>query len=183
MDVEPGETCPALTRVQNTQSSPVLRVPTVCQSFAHGKNDQNCFPRPQAPAAGLGDLALRLPATHVPGLSARSGPTPRPLLLLSPPPAAFCLWARAHPLPSCGSLPGGHGLGRPPGPQAHPLWGLISLPNTWHIYIPHVLCEPWGGDFLSVSTPAVPVTVPAGGQCSVHVGQVTGGSVSWENGP
>ena len=52
VEVEPGETCPALTRVQNTQSSPILCMPTVCQSFAHGKNDQNCFPRPQAPAAG-----------------------------------------------------------------------------------------------------------------------------------
>lgn len=59
--------------------------------------------------------------------------------------------------------------------------GLFPCPNTWYIYIPHELCEPQGGDFLSVSSPAVPGTVPAREQCSAHVGQVTGGSVSWEN--
>lgn len=74
VEVEPSETCPALTSVQNTQSSPILRVPTVCQSFAHGKNGQNCFLSPRAPAAGLGDLALHLPATCVPGLHIKFPP-------------------------------------------------------------------------------------------------------------
>ena len=74
VEVEPSETCLALTSDQNTQSSPILRVPTVCQSFAHGKNGQNCFLRPRAPAAGLGDLALHLPATCVPGLHIKFPP-------------------------------------------------------------------------------------------------------------
>lgn len=63
--------CPALTRVPNIHCSPIHCTPTVCRAFARGQKGQNCFLRPQAPEAGLGDLVLSLPATRVPGLHVR----------------------------------------------------------------------------------------------------------------
>lgn len=152
--------CPALTRVPNIHCSPIHCTPTVCRAFARGQNGQNCFLRPQAPEAGLGDLVLSLPATRVPGLHVRClvfmlgawrAPTSRPFLMLFPPPGTFSLWALASPCSFLQVCLGATSSERPPGlywlmpgPQVHPLLGLISLPNTWQVYIPHMVCEPPG---------------------------------------